>query len=386
MDAQRTREYLACLALRHSPGLGPRTWKKILSAYPSARAAVADAAQWPARKLASVGQTREFLTGAWQEKADDEAEAALGRNMDALLWFDPCYPENLRQIPAPPVCLYLLGDVTLLQSPCLAVVGSRRCSRYGLDAARKISRDISRAGMCIVSGFASGIDRQAHLAALEEVGSSIAVLGTGLDLVYPAANRDLWLQLRERGLILTEFAPGTRPDARNFPHRNRIISGLALGVLVIEAAVRSGSLITATAALEQGREVFALPGPVNLESYEGCHHLIRQGAVLVQSARDILSELHPLLAPGEAEEAREASDAPSEPAQSKALLPKQRWPNLQGDDLRLVQTLHGQDRMHIDALCQALDREAGEISRRLLILEMQAIVTQLPGMYYQLEP
>ncbi|HDQ41104.1 MAG TPA: DNA-protecting protein DprA [Desulfonatronum sp.] len=381
MDARRTQEYLACLALRHSPGLGPRTWKKILSAYPSAGQAVADAVQWPGKKLATAGQVREFQSGAWRAKADHEAEAALARNMHALLWFDPGYPEILRQIPGPPVCLYLLGDATLLQSPCLAVVGSRRCSRYGLEAARKIGKEVSRAGVCIVSGFASGIDRQAHLAALEEVGSSIAVLGTGLDLVYPAANRDLWLLLRDRGLIVTEFPPGTRPDARNFPHRNRIISGLSLGVLVIEAAVRSGSLITATSALEQGREVFALPGPVNLESYEGCHHLIRQGAMLVQSAEDILAELRPQLAPS-------GADSPSEPpklAGTGPLRPGQRWPDLAGDDLLLAEALHGRERVHIDALCQVLGREAGEISRRLLVLEMRAIVSQLPGMYYQLQ-
>lgn len=396
MHPERKPEYLACLALRHSPGLGARTWKRILTAYPSVRDAVDHAAEWIDRRLVRPQQGRAFLSGLWREKAEQEAEAALRRRMGVVLWSDPEYPDILRQIPDPPLLLYVHGDPTLLHSPGLAVVGSRRCSRYGLDAARRISRDVSRAGICIISGFAAGIDRQAHVAGLEEVGASIAVLGTGLDLVYPAANRDLWDRLGKKGLILTEFPPGTRPDARNFPHRNRIISGLALGVLVIEAAVRSGSLITATAALEQGREVFALPGPVHMETYAGCHHLIKQGAVLVQTAQDIIRELQPLLAsevspaPGRQRHRvkslqAQALSTPMPQADPGPPAPGQRWPDLEGDDLRLAEALHGRDRVHIDTLCACLDREASEVSRRLLLLEMRAIVTRLPGMYYQLQ-
>jgi len=386
MNPERKPEYLACLALRHSPGLGARTWKRILTAYPGVRNAVDHAGEWIDRKLVSPQQGRAFLSGLWREKADQEADAALRRRIGVVLWSDSEYPDILRQIPDPPLLLYVLGDVSLLSSPGLAVVGSRRCSRYGLDAARCISRDMSRAGISIISGFAAGIDRQAHVAGLEEVGSSIAVLGTGLDLVYPAANRDLWDRLSKKGLILTEFSPGTRPDARNFPHRNRIISGLALGVLVIEAAVRSGSLITAAAALEQGREVFALPGPVHMETYAGCHHLIKQGAVLVQTAQDILRELQPLLASEVSSASRQqARQAQPSPARPELLAPGQRWPDLGGDDLRLLEALHGRDRVHIDTLCACLDREASEVSRRLLLLELRAIVTRLPGMYYQLQ-
>lgn len=384
MTPERKPEYLASLALRHTPGLGARTWKRILTAYPSVQSAVDHAAEWIDRKLVSPGQGQAFLAGLWREKAKQEAEAALRRRMGVVLWSDSEYPENLRQIPDPPLLLYVLGDVSLLNAPSLAVVGSRRCSRYGLDAARLISLDLSRAGICIISGFAAGIDRQAHLAGLEEVGSSLAVLGTGLDLVYPAMNRDLWSRLSDKGLILTEFSPGTRPDARNFPHRNRIISGLALGVLVIEAAVRSGSLITATAALEQGREVFALPGPVHLETYAGCHHLIKQGAVLVQSAQEIISELQPSLSLLAAE-ISPASRPETAQAKPSLLAPGQRWPDLKGEDLRLLEALHGRDRVHIDTLCACLDQEASEVSRRLLLLEMRTIVTRLPGMYYQLQ-
>ncbi len=381
MDSERSREYQACLALRHTPGVGARTWKKILRFFPTVQGAVADPRRWVRLGVAGTAQVQAFKSGLWQEPAAQETRMARMRRMNVLLWSDPEYPETLRQIPSPPLYLYYLGDPTLLAGPGLAVVGSRQCSRYGLDAARSISRDVSRAGICIVSGFAAGIDRQAHMAALEEIGSSIAVLGTGLDLVYPAVNKDLWLRLRDKGLIITEFPPGTKPDARNFPHRNRIISGLALGVLVIEAAVRSGSLITASAALEQGREVFALPGPVHMETYSGCHHLIRQGATLVQSAQDILRELQPQLDAGMvANQAR--TDPPIDESKTVASVHR---PKLGGDDARLVAVLQGRDRVHIDALCAALGRDAGEVSRRLLVLEMQAIVTQLPGMYYQLQ-
>lgn len=380
MDPERRREYEACLALRHTPGLGARTWKKILEHFPSARDAAADPREWVRLGAASPNQAQAFRAGLWQEQASCESRMARKRLMNVLLWSDPEYPEALRQIPGPPVCLYYLGDLTLLTGPALAVVGSRQCSRYGLDAARSISREVSRAGICIVSGFAAGIDRQAHLAALEEIGSSVAVLGTGLDLVYPAANRDLWLRLRDNGLIITEYPPGTKPDARNFPHRNRIISGLAMGVLVIEAALRSGSLITASAALEQGREVFALPGPVNMETYSGCHHLIRQGATLVQSAGDIIRELRPQL---DADVA--AKGVRTESSRHKPKAPERPRPKLEGDDARIVNVLQGRERMHIDALCAVLERDAGEVSRRLLLLEMRAIVTQLPGMYYQLQ-
>ena len=379
MESERRQEYLACLGLRHCPGLGARTWKRILLSYPSVANAVENPQEWVFRKLAGLKQVQAFQVGAWRVGAEQEAAAALEYGMDVLLWSDPAYPELLRHIPDPPLFLYVLGDTGLMAAPGLAVVGSRRCSRYGLDAARTISRDLSRAGVCVVSGFAVGIDRQAHLAALDEAGSSIAVLGTGLDLIYPAVNRDLWVHLRERGLIVTEFPPGTRPEARNFPHRNRIISGLALGVLVIEAALRSGSLITVNAALEQGREVFALPGPVNLETYEGCHHLIKQGASLVQSAEDILRELRPLLAPGV------ITRAPDRDIGAGSCLPEERWPDLCRDDLRLVGLLQGRDRVHIDSLCAALDQEPEEVSRRLVVLEMRAIVTQMPGMYYQLQ-
>ncbi len=407
MDPDRRDEYLASLALRNSSGLGARTWKRLLEHFGSAAMAVEHAGRWHGLGLARKNQVREFLAGSWQTATEQEAGAVEKKNMDVLLWADQDYPAILRRIPNPPALLYLAGDRGLLGSPALAMVGSRKCSRYGMDAVRSISREVSRAGICVVSGFAAGIDRQAHVSALEEIGSSIAVLGTGLDLLYPAANKDLWLRLLRQGLIVTEFAPGTRPDAINFPHRNRIISGLSLGVLVIEAAVRSGSLITASIALEQGREVFALPGPVNMESYNGCHHLIRQGATLVRTVEDILTELRPQLIDQRKPDFRgPVAEMPMGPQESfstgrsggltmppsstsgpdpqTAQMDAQRWEALNPEEQRLVRFLEHRDRVHIDDICNGLDDEPSRVSTLLLLLEMRSLVMRYPGMYYSL--
>lgn len=414
MDPDRRDEYLASLALRNSSGLGPRTWKRLLEHFGRAAVAVEHAGQWDDLGLARKNQVREFLAGSWRAATDQEALAAERKGMGVLLWSDPDYPEILRRIPNPPALLYLAGDRDLLGSPALALVGSRKCSRYGMEAVRSISREVSRAGICVVSGFAAGIDRQAHVSALEEIGSSIAVLGTGLDLLYPAANKDLWLRLLRQGLIVTEFAPGTRPDAVNFPHRNRIISGLSLGVLVVEAAVRSGSLITASIALEQGREVFALPGPVNMESYNGCHHLIRQGATLVRTVEDILTELRPQLVgtqgagipdPGPKPSASDPHDVDLESTDSSKdtsgdfpLIPASTsqpdgrgaptddgsLETLNPEEQRLVRFLEQRDKVHIDDICNGLDGEPSRISTLLLLLEMRSLVMRYPGMYYSL--
>ncbi len=419
MDPDRREEYLASLALRNSSGLGPRTWKRLLEHFGRAAVAVEHAGQWHDLGLARKNQVREFLAGSWRTATELEAQDARNKGMEVLLWSDRDYPALLRRIPNPPALLYLAGDRSLLGSPALAMVGSRKCSRYGMEAVRSISREVSRAGICVISGFAAGIDRQAHVSALEEIGSSVAVLGTGLDLLYPAANKDLWLRLLRQGLIVTEFAPGTRPDAVNFPHRNRIISGLCLGVLVVEAAVRSGSLITASIALEQGREVFALPGPVNMESYNGCHHLIRQGATLVRTVEDILTELRPQLIgikgpdapdtapkPPASDSQGTGSDKPVDPlnlfskevsgdfprASTSTSKPDNHfvptdesyWETLNPEERRLVKFLEHRDKVHIDDICNGLDDEPSRISTLLLLLEMRSLVMRYPGMYYSL--
>ena len=213
---------------------------------------------------------------------------------------DTSYPQALLRIADPPALLYAKGNSALLNKPAIAIVGSRNASAQGMLNADRFAQNLSDAGLTVVSGLALGIDTGAHTGALQSakaaskaanIGSSIAVVGTGLDIVYPAANRALAHQLADVGCIISEYPLGTPAIAHNFPRRNRIISGLSLGVLVVEAAAQSGSLITARSALEQGREVFAIPGSIHSPLAKGCHQLIRQGAKLVESAQDILEEL-----------------------------------------------------------------------------------------------
>jgi DNA processing protein len=288
MDLQK--EFFACLALRHTPRLGPKVWKPLLLHYESAFEAVRHAASWPA-ELAPRTMARACAAEVWRDKAEEEYRAAGRAGMTVITWFDARFPDALREIEDPPCLLYASGDLSLLKNPGVAVVGARECTALGLDAAGRISSQLSRIGITVISGLALGIDRQAHLGGLSGIGGSIAVLGCGLDVDYPYGNHDVRRALDTRGLVVTEFGPGVTPRAGNFPFRNRIISALSLGVLVAEAAHNSGSLITARLAGEQGREVFALPGPLGQPTFTGCHRLIKQGAALVESAEDIVEIL-----------------------------------------------------------------------------------------------
>jgi DNA processing protein len=398
MSLDAAKEFFSCLALRHTPGLGPRSWKSILSAYESAFEAVADARNWAARKVLPRNRADVFLQEPWRPDAEAEYRAARAAKVNLITWFDPRFPERLREIPDPPILLYFRGDISLLKNPAVAVVGARECTLLGLQSAERISADLSRFGVTVVSGLAAGIDRQAHQSALAHVGGSIAVLGAGLDIHYPPENEDLRRALEAKGLVVTEFGPGTRPEARNFPFRNRIISGLSLGVLVAEAAARSGSLITARLASEQGREVFALPGPLGQPTFAGCHKLIKQGAALVESAEDIIRTLRfqfaaeltkvPASLPAQDETAGPqsaaarvaASPAPPPPVREPKELPA----DLTDHERELLGSLSADGKTHIDTLIQALEADSAAISRRLLVLEMRGLVRQWPGMYYSL--
>lgn len=396
MSLDAAKEFFSCLALRHTPGLGPRSWKSILSAYGSAYEAVSDARNWSTRKVLPKNRADVFLQEPWRPEAEAEYRAARAQGLRLISWFDPRFPARLKEIPDPPILLYLRGDISLLKNPAVAVVGARECTLLGLQSVERISTDLSRFGVTVVSGLAPGIDRQAHQSALGQVGGSIAVLGAGLDVHYPPENADLRRTLETNGLVVTEFGPGTRPEARNFPFRNRIISGLSLGVLVAEAAARSGSLITARLASEQGREVFALPGPLGQPTFAGCHKLIKQGAALVESAEDIIralryqfaaeltkvpdnlpvQEAQTLARPSAA--TREAAAPSLEPLQSVQELPS----HLTEDERALMNALTPNGKMHIDTLIQGLDADSAAVSRRLLVLEVQGLVRQWPGMYY----
>ncbi len=268
---------------------------------------------------------------------------------------DDAYPRALLEIADPPALLYLRGDIALLDRPALAIVGSRNATPQGLADAASFARAFSAAGLSIVSGLALGIDAAAHRGALDAAGSTIAVLGTGADIAYPARNRALYEDIAARGLVLSEFLLGTPAVAANFPRRNRIISGLARGVLVVEAAISSGSLITARLAGEQGRDVFAMPGSIHSPMSKGSHALIKQGAKLVESAADVLAELGMHGAPA----------SPAKPAPPG-----------------LLQHL-GHDPCNVDQLVDRSGLTADTVSAMLLQLELEGKVASLPGGRFQ---
>ncbi|MEW7848949.1 DNA-processing protein DprA [Massilia aurea] len=273
-----------------------------------------------------------------------------------VTFHDPHYPSALAEIADPPLLLYVSGRIDLLAQPLVAVVGSRNASVQGRVDAESFAAALSGAGLCVVSGLALGIDTAAHEGALRGAGSTIAVVGTGLDRVYPARNRALAHRIAGHGCIVSEYALGTPPLAANFPRRNRIISGLAAGVLVVEAAAQSGSLITAQMAAEQGREVFALPGSIHSALTKGCHRLIREGAQLVETVDDVLAAMRvsPL--------ARLTHVADAAPHEDTALL-----------------GALGHEPVALDELLARLTIDAGALGARLLDLELAGFVTQLPG-------
>jgi DNA processing protein len=278
------------LALSFIPGLGGATFRRLLSHFglPD-KIFAATAAQLSAVSDAKIARA---ISADIDEEKLDLALTWLALPGNYLVTLaDPEYPQALLETLDPPPFLYLKGRLDLINQPALAIVGSRQATPQGEKDAEAFAHALSDAGLTIVSGMALGIDAAAHRGGLKGRGASVAVVGTGLDIVYPARNRELAYQLAERGAIISEFPLGTPSMAQNFPRRNRIISGLARGVLVVEAAVRSGSLITARLAAEQGREVFAIPGPIHSSLAKGCHRLIKQGAKLVESAQDVLEEL-----------------------------------------------------------------------------------------------
>ena len=276
---------------------------------------------------------------------------------------DARYPQALLQTADPPLLLYTQGDAELLNSPCLAIVGSRNPTPQGAENARAFAEHLGRAGLTIVSGLALGIDGAAHSGALAAGTRTIAVVGTGLDRVYPRAHRELAHRIAERGLIVSEFNLGTEPLAANFPQRNRIIAGLSLGTLVVEAALESGSLITARQAVESGRDVFAIPGSIHSPQSRGCHALIKQGAKLVDDARDVLEELRwaPQRRQPAARHAAPAAEAPPD-----ALL-----------------SAMGYEPVEMDQLQARTGWPTAQLSARLLELELAGRVSRLPGGRYQ---
>ena len=303
----------------------------------------------------------------YREMAQEILDWSLRHNCQLLPGGDPAYPAYLAQIYDPPLLLYMRGCREVLSQPCLAIVGTRRPTPYGLQMAEGMAYDLASRGMAVVSGLARGIDAAGHRGCLDAGGRTIAVLGCGIDVVYPREHRRLAHEIEEHGLLISEFSPGTSPAPQNFPVRNRIISGLAYGALIVEASEYSGSLITARLAMEQNREVFALPGNITSPQSFGPNFLIKQGAKLVQSWRDIVEELPPDLRNEIlAKEAAETCAAPQ-------------LEMLNDDELKVLSLLETDRATLFDRLHSMSGFEVSKTSNLLLGLEMQGYVRQLPG-------
>lgn len=278
----------------------------------------------------------------------------------AITLADDTYPPLLRHIVDPPLALFYRGDPSLLARPGLAIVGSRRATTYAINAAELLARQLAPTGLTIVSGLALGIDAAAHTAALDAGGTTIAVLGTGIDVIYPRGNRRLTARIAQHGLIVTAFPPHTPPRPENFPIRNRIISGLTYGAVIVEATSHSGSLITARMAAEQGREVFAVPGSIFAPGSEGTHRLVQYGAKLVHDADDVLHELPPHVI--ETLRAARAEEAPP--------------------DDSLLTALSRDEGLHIDTLAAKVGRTPANVAEALLQLELDGWIRAMPGARY----
>jgi DNA processing protein len=355
-------ELAAWLKLSLTPGLSGEAMRRLLGLYGDPQrvfaASHSELAGHVSGPVASALKTGDV--GA----AVSAAERWLEDPANGLLTLaDSLYPAQLLQIPDPPPLLYVKGRAELLSRPAIAVVGSRNATAQGAANAEAFARALADAGLTVVSGLALGVDAAAHRGGIAGSASSVAVLGTGADIVYPARNRALAHELAARGALVSEFPLGTAALPANFPRRNRLISGLALGCLVVEAAADSGSLITARLAAEQGREVFAIPGSIHSPLAKGCHALIRQGAKLVESARDILEELR----------LPAAASAPVPPAA----------PAVPDARARLLLEALGHDACDLDTLAARCGLPAGELAALLTQLELDGHVAALPGGLFQ---
>lgn len=361
----------ASLLLARAPGVGPARFGALLARHGSAAAALAAGREaWRGAGVPEAGCA--VLAAA--DPAGIEADLAWAqRPGNHLLCLGAAgYPPQLAAIADPPPLLWVHGDIGLLSDPQLAIVGTRRPTRSGRDDAHAFAGGLAAHGLAITSGLALGVDGAAHAGALAAGGRTLAVLGTGLDRVYPARHRDLAHAIADaQGALISEFPLGMPPLAENFPRRNRIIAGLSLGVLVVEAALQSGSLITARLAAEQGREVFALPGSIHNPLTRGCHALIREGAKLVETADEILGELAPHLHAA----LRTPLPAPAAEA-AAASLPT---PGQLDDDYRNLLDSMGNDPSSVDLLVQRSGLTAEVVSSMLLILELDGYVSSAPG-------
>ncbi len=359
--------------LKNVPGIGNLLFRRLVDQFSSprqvfeaSREELATVEGISARLAASIADHRQA-----PKRIETLLAAIVKSGCRVLTLNDAEYPRLLRQIPDPPPCLYILGKLEPAMQ-AIAVVGSRNATGYGRSIARRLCADLAACRLTVVSGMALGIDTCAHTSTLQAGGRTVAVLGSGLNRIYPAENRKLFRAIAESGAVVSEFDLDAQPDARHFPARNRIISGMALGTLVVEATLKSGSLITARLAAEQNREVFAVPGSIQSFKSTGTHSLIKQGAKLVENARDILEEL-PIdcqlqAVAASSQRAALPSGAPSvSPGENRILAELDVYP------------------VHIDTLVRKLELEAGELAATLLQLELKGLVNQKPGSLFSLQ-
>jgi DNA processing protein len=367
------------ISLNMTPGVGPRAATKLLERFGSADSV------FHARRveLESLRIKPETIESIIKREFHDKAVEELGRvrelGGDVLILDDGSYPNLLREIADPPITLYVRGEwQACFEQPCVAVIGSRMCSTYGQNSSEMLARDLASRGICIVSGLARGIDTAAHRGAIAGGGRTIAVLGTGLDSIYPKENKKLAEEiLASGGAVVSQFPLGTPPLMDNFPYRNRIISGLSLGVLIIEASERSGSLITARLAMEQNREVMAVPGNITSRNSFGTNYLIKAGAKLVQQWQDVAAEL-----PGEISASilppkieKAGSNGGSKKVETAPA-------DLNDQERKIWSLLRPDEPVHIDNLLEQSSLSFGDLNSALVALDIRDLIRVLPGKYY----
>jgi DNA processing protein len=371
MNSQPVELLRDWIALSFVIGVGSRTAAMLIDTFGSPTLVFAAST----RSLESAGLRRETIDALKslepREKAMREIQQLERLGGQALTLVNDKYPRLLRETYDPPIVIYCLGDsASAFSQPMVSIVGSRRCSSYGRNVAEKLSRELAERGITVVSGLARGIDSAAHRGALEGRGLTVGVMGTGLDAVYPKENRKLAARIAEHGALITEFPLATPPASQNFPFRNRVISGLALGVMVVEGAERSGSLITARLAYEQGRDVFAVPGNVTSPKSFGPNYLIKDGAKLVQTWRDVIEEF-----PSDTK----AVILAAERGERRMERSREDEIKLSDAERKLIKLLSPDHPVHIDQLISRAGLGSGELMGALLKLEMLDRIRQLPG-------
>jgi DNA processing protein len=357
----------ACIALNMLPTVGPVRLRKLLQVFKEPQQILA-ARRTDLRKVEGIGSEVADQISNWESIVDLAAELQLVRDYGAtvITQESPSYPKPLREIHAPPIVLYVWGELQDRDQHAIGIIGARRTTYYGTESAKKLAYQLAYAGLTVISGLARGIDTAAHQGALAAKGRTIAIIGSGLSKLYPPENRALAEKIRDgNGALVSEFSMEIEPDRQTFPMRNRIISGWSHGILVVEAGVNSGALITAAQALEQGRSVYAVPGHINAPSAIGSNRLIQQGAKLVMDASDILDDLQVLL-------------PETKPSPEAAMRP---LPPLSEDERRVYDAINASE-TPIDQIAAKCDLPSATVSSTLLRLELKRLVKQLPGKYF----